>query len=398
MIDLFDNAPESLIIINRKTQIVKMNLSAKESFTSMKEGDSLCEKQFLNKSKDCVFRNPFVESLYGADFENIEISFSGDDINNAKSFYLMTGKNINDNLDGVSTHYLYLSLKNVTEILFFENIFEDQYDALIKATTKQDALIEEIRKAYALLKQKDEEMMKELNIARDVQKNIFSVKTGRLRNYLFYSKIVPAKVVSGDFFTIIDTEDRFVDFIIADVTGHGVPSALVTMMIKMSLETRVKEYNDPHDIMEHVNKDLYKLLSTAYIFLTLLYIRLETEIGLIKIYDFGHPPPIHVKKNKSVSVPKINGLMLGIKDELDYGYTEISIEPGESVYLITDGLTEARNANGEFFESRFFDMISKLSANEPETIVREIISSVKIFADKEYLDDDLTLVCLKRVE
>ncbi len=393
MIDLFNNAPDSLIIIDRKTTILMMNDKAKQSFPALKTGDTLSNRIFFNKSKDNLFRSPLIESLFSSDFENIEISYKGDENDGLTAFYLMNGKNIIDD-NGPN---LYLSLKNVTEILFFENIFEDQYDELIKATTKQDALIEEIRKAYSLLKEKDEEMAKELNIAKDVQKNIFSVKTGRLRNYQFFSKILPAKTVSGDFFTVIDSDDRFVDLVIADVTGHGVPSALVTMMIKMSLETRVREFHTPQEIMEHVNHDLFKLLSTAYIFLTMLYIRLETETGVMKVYDFGHFPPIIVGKNRNVNIPKINGLMLGIKDELDYGYTEITIEPGEALYLITDGLTEARNANGEFYESRFFDKISRLSLNEPEAIVRDIISSVKEFADKEYLDDDLTLVCMKRI-
>nr|HPO50018.1 SpoIIE family protein phosphatase [Spirochaetota bacterium] len=93
---------------------------------------------------------------------------------------------------------------------------------------------------------------------------------------------------------------------------------------------------------------------------------------------------------------EIRGMMLGVVDELDFGSLDIGLEVGDSLVLLTDGITEAQNPSGEFYEPFFYQRIKGLSSEKPEVIVDESFLGLYGFTKKEDFNDDVTMICIKR--
>ena len=293
--------------------------------------------------------------------------------------------------------YLYLSFKNISDIVSFKKIFEELYDSLSFKTIELDHVISQKEKAYKLLKQKDDEMLRQLFLAREVQEGIFPEINETIKGYEIASLSRAASIVSGDLFAILDSDEQYLDFVIADVTGHGVPSALITMMLKMSFQMRIEEERDPGLIVEAVNNDMNKILSSATIFVTLMFTRLEYSTGLIHIMDCGHTPPVIVRKDKTVERPDINGMMLGVIEEIDYGKATLQINPGDMIFFLTDGIIEAQNSNSVFYEDQFVDHLSRINEKPSSVVVDEAVNAVYSFTNKDELNDDATIFCIKRL-
>jgi len=388
----FYKAPEASVIADNDGKILMANEKIKEIFGEIiEEKNYLYNVNFLNSNSENIFDPSIIKSYFEFEFENREITYKKPE--GFILYFLLSQKKI----DIDENKYLFLSFKNVTDFVSYKKIFEELYDSLTTKTIELDTVIIEKEKAYKLLKQKDDEMLRQLNLAREVQKGIFPEINETINNFSLYSRLKAASIVSGDFFSVWKTEDRYIDFIIADVTGHGVPSALITMMLKMSLQTRIAEYKTPEDILEAVKNDMHGILSNATIFVTLIFARIDTNNGNISILDCGHTPPIILKNNGEVKVVDINGMMLGVIDELDMGNVDTNIEKGDMIIFITDGIIEAQNQEGEFYEKYFYEKLKKIYKESPETIVDETIFDLYKFVNKEEFSDDATIVCVKRI-
>ena len=270
------------------------------------------------------------------------------------------------------------------------------YDSLSVKTIELDKVISEKESAYKLLKEKDDEMLRQLYLAHEIQEEIFPNIDKVINNYSINSLTKAASIVTGDVLSIWDNEEEYVDFVIADVTGHGVPSALITMMLKMSLQTRREEIKEPYGIVEAVKNDMYPILSKATIFITLLFVRLYYNTGRIDIIDCGHVPPIIIKNKGDIFLLDINGMMLGVTDELDVGTMSITIEKGDTIFFITDGITEARDSNSNFFEEKYFNILKDIKDKSVKEIIDILFEEIYKFTQSKELKDDATILGIRR--
>lgn len=387
----FNNAPESYLLVNSDMQITKINKKAQELLKDeIYIGKDVCTLKFKDKNENIVFTKDNFKKIFNSSYENYEVSLQTKD--SQLTYFLLSSKTtfLNDE------RLLFLSLKNVTEILFFENLFEKQYDDFVSATNKLDNIIIELKNAYKLLKQKDDEILRQLRLAGEIQKNIFSVTERKFKGYSIYSNFKAASIVSGDFFNIWERENNIIDIIIADVTGHGVASALITMMIKMSLETRTSNCEDPYEMLKMIQKDLHPILSKALLFVTLMHARIDTKNDTLSLINCGHVPPIIVKENREVICPHITGLMLGVEDDFDASTYKHQLERGDTVLFYTDGIPEARDVHGKFFEPILFKKLKKMPLEHSKNIVENIFNSVLKFSAEQKLNDDITMICIKK--
>ncbi len=387
----FDNNPEASVIADLEGKIVLSNKKMRDLFGSFADENNYLEDMIiLSPTSQNIFCRSFVRNYFEFEFENREVSHCRKD--GFVFHFLLSVKKV----ELRNKLYLFLSFKNITDFVSYKNIFEELYDSLSQKTIELDSVISEKEKAYKLLKQKDDEMLRQLNLAKEVQKSIFSENSEIINGYSIYSRSKAASIVSGDFFCVWKSEEKFIDVIIADVTGHGVPSALITMMLKMSLQTRIVEFKKPELILEALKNDMHGVLSNAMIFVTLLFAQIDTDNGKIRILNCGHTPPLYLKKNGELKELEIRGMMLGVVDELDYGFLDIELEVGDSLVLLTDGITEAQNPSGEFYEPFFYQRIKGLSSEKPEVIVDESFLGLYGFTKKEDFNDDVTMICIKR--
>ncbi|HOV12989.1 MAG TPA: SpoIIE family protein phosphatase [Spirochaetota bacterium] len=387
----FDNNPEASVIADFQGKIILSNKKMKELFGNLAtEGQYLDDVVILSSTSQNIFGKALINSYFEFEFENREVTHSRKD--GFTFHFLLSVKKVIIH----DVNYLFLSFKNVTDFVSYKNIFEELYDSLSQKTIELDNVISEKEKAYKLLKQKDDEMLRQLNLANEVQKSIFPEHNELFNKYSIYSKSKAASIVSGDFFYIWKSDDRFVDFIIADVTGHGVPSALITMMLKMSLQTRIVEYSKPELVLEALNSDMHGVLSNAMIFVTLQFSRIDTHTGEVHIINCGHTPPILLKKSGELKELDINGMMLGVVNDLDFGTLDIKMEDEDLLILITDGITEAQNPKGEFYGNYFYEKLKSISNESPEVIIDETFLGLYRFTQKDDFNDDVTMICVKK--
>ncbi|MCG8571923.1 MAG: serine/threonine-protein phosphatase [Spirochaetes bacterium] len=387
----FENAPEAYIISDYDGKIIHSNIKMKQYLgETVDSGCFLFNLRFKNAAEKKIFSKPLDTNYFEFDFENREISVTKPD--GFTLHFLLSAKKI----EYQSKRALLLSFKNVTDFVGYKNIFEDLYNNLSTKTIELDRVIKEKELAFKMLQKKEEEMERQLLLARDIQNSLLPHLNLKHKNYELASRLQAASLVSGDFFSIWMPEDHYINLIVADVTGHGVPSAFITMLLKMSLQTSIKQYKTPEQIVKKLNNDMYQILSNAAIFVTLLFVQIDMVSGKVKVINCGHPVPIIVRENGEIEWPEINGLMLGVIEELDYGKKELIINKNDTIYFLSDGILEAQNKNNEFFEDKFLEIIKTKRDLKPEAIIENIFFDIQKFIENNQYQDDCTIICIKK--
>ena len=387
MHDLFEYAPEPLVLVSSDRLVKKFNIKAKELFgDAMREGCEIASFSMFNPKKENIFQPKIFDVYFDAAFDNREVTYAKSD-NFTMTFLLSHRMTF---FGGQECHYI--SFKNISDVVSFKKIFEELYDSLSVKTIELDNTINEKVQAYKLLKEKDDEMLRQLNLAHEVQASIFPDINTTVQGYTLSSAMKPASIVTGDILATYDKNGQYLDFVIADVTGHGVPSALITMMLKMSFRTRVAEYESPDEILAAINRDIHSVLAGATIFMTLLYVRLHYETGKMELLDCGHPPPVILHRDNTIDVPEINGMMLGVMETLDCGHSSYTLQSGDTAIFYTDGVIEAHTPEEyyNFYEELFYEKDEK--NNIPQTIFSDIYK----FVGSQELPDDVTMFCITK--
>jgi len=233
-------------------------------------------------------------------------------------------------------------------------------------------------------------IQKELEVARRIQLSILPAEFPSSRNFRVAARYVPMTSVAGDFYDFIVADDRQAGLLIADVSGHGVPAALIASMVKLAATSQRAQAADPSGFLAGMNTAL--LGNTQNQFVTAAYVHLDSESQELRYSAAGHPPMLLLRQG-SVQPIEENGLMLAAFDFAKYSNAAHRLEPGDRLLLYTDGIVEAANASGTFFgQGSLSDLLCQTSTLSPSEAADRIIASVAQWAVSQ--DDDLTvLVC-----
>jgi len=183
--------------------------------------------------------------------------------------------------------------------------------------------------------------------------------------------------------------------LIADVSGHGVPAALIASMVKLAASAQRANANNPAELLSGMNAALFG--NTQHQFVTAAYAHLDSEAGELRYSAAGHPPMLLVRGGEVIEV-KENGLMLAAFSSPAYLNAVCALEPGDRLLLYTDGIVEAANAEQEEFGQERLQALLRKCVGLPHTETADrIMSAVQQWAVSQ--EDDLTvLVCDYRVK
>ncbi|MCR4765783.1 MAG: SpoIIE family protein phosphatase [Bacteroidaceae bacterium] len=263
----------------------------------------------------------------------------------------------------------------------------------------QQALINQMEELKEVNKQKGR-IESELQIARDIQMamlpKVFPPFPERTDIDL-YGMLIPAKEVSGDLYDFF-IRDQKLFFCIGDVSGKGVPAALVMAVTKALFRSISAQEESPSSIMHSINETLTKGNETN-MFVTAFAGTLDLTTGKLLYCNAGHNAPLIINAKKRTIIEVDSNIPLGIMANWDFSLQTTSIEPGSLVFLYTDGLTEAENIDYEQFgEERIFEVIQTLmnegNVQDKELIVR-LNNAVHAFAGKAEQSDDLTMLAIQ---
>jgi serine phosphatase RsbU (regulator of sigma subunit) len=264
--------------------------------------------------------------------------------------------------------------------------------ANIAAIRIEHARLAEIEKAEEL---RNQELEHAALIQRSILPTMFPPFPNR-RDFELHASMVPAREVGGDFFDYFLLDDEHLGFVVGDVSGKGVPAALLMSVCRTLLRATAQHQTSPGDCFTYVNASLAEQNTTG-MFVTLFYGVLNTRTGGLEFTNGGHLPPyVFSRDGKFRRLDEKGGPLVGILEGVRYPTQTHRIAPGEAILLYTDGVTEAANAQGKFFEARPLEEYIAARASEPTAqIVDKLHQTVQDYAKGVPQSDDITVLVLR---
>ncbi|HEX6160899.1 MAG TPA: GAF domain-containing SpoIIE family protein phosphatase, partial [Thermoanaerobaculia bacterium] len=239
-------------------------------------------------------------------------------------------------------------------------------------------------------------MDEELKTASSIQRRLLSDPPSAIDGYTFVGRNQPCRTVSGDYYEFVIRPDGKVYFVIGDVSGKGVTAGLMMAGLQVAFRIFVKTDPDPATLVTQLNLTLKENLPQSK-FVTLFLGRLDTASGHVEYVNAGHTPPLYLKKT-GVTELTDSDLLLGIIGSAEFVNRSLTLEPGDSLVLYTDGVTEARNSEGiDLAPNALADAIAPLHGADANELAISVNDTVLAHVgDAENLDDDVTLVIVSR--
>ena len=239
----------------------------------------------------------------------------------------------------------------------------------------------------------------ELNMATEIQMSMLPLTFPAFPDrseFDIYASMDPAKEVGGDFYDFFLIDDDHLATVIADVSGKGVPAALFMMSSKILLNDHATIGGSPAEILERVNKLVYAN-NKAHMFVTVWLGILEISTGKLTSASAGHEYPMINVNGKYELLKDKHGLAIGAMPNSKYKDTEITLKKGDSVFVYTDGVAEATDANNELFGTdRTLEALNAIQAGvSQKEILAGVRSAVDAFVKEAPQFDDLTMLGLK---
>ncbi len=295
---------------------------------------------------------------------------------------------------GVS--FLALVVQDVTNRKAFDKVMESSFDNFIQVTNALDTATRKLGEQNSILENYKTKMTNELEIAKSVQKAIIPTQFPELPGFEMFGVSIPSEELGGDYFDHFSIDERHIGILIADVSGHGVPSSLITTMVKAYFEYYTKRFLEADKVLDHVNRAMAAIITDTGFFMTALYGVLDLETRILSVAVAGHDSALcwHAA---SGSLTKLGdgceGTILGVFSEATYNSKAYQLEPGSKVLLFTDGITEARSEQGEFFgNERLEQFLRRQGGKSSRQTVLDLVAAVDKFYGTNPPNDDRTLV------
>jgi sigma-B regulation protein RsbU (phosphoserine phosphatase) len=236
----------------------------------------------------------------------------------------------------------------------------------------------------------------ELRLGKQIQLSSLPSKVAYLRRHEFdiYGNMVTAKQVGGDFYDYFMLSDQKVAFMIADVSGKGIPAALFMMKTKSVLKALAENGLSVEDIFERANNRICEGNETDT-FVTAWMGVCDLATGKLDYVNAGHNPPLARINGKYQYLDMKRDLVLGAMAGIPYKKQTIQLSPRDVIFLYTDGITEAESEPDCFFgEKRLLDLLNNgVTTRDPEFICKAVAEGVSAFVGDHDQSDDMTMVC-----
>ncbi len=232
---------------------------------------------------------------------------------------------------------------------------------------------------------------KELAIAREIQTSIIPSHSPEFSNLRIAAAYRPMTYVAGDFYDFISIDQNRVGFLVADVSGHGVPAALIAAMIKVATRSIVPYAHDPREVLRGLNRALSGQLRNQFV--TASYLWIDTENHTALYSAAGHPPLLRWHEGRLERIES-NGLLFGVLPEPDYPVCNMPIVPGDRFLLYTDGLTEPENSRGDpFGDCKLEQVVRKNRSGPPSELADQLLAEMRQWQPaSDTQQDDITLI------
>lgn len=252
----------------------------------------------------------------------------------------------------------------------------------------REALVRETRLAS---------LQQELAIARELQHSVLPADMAYRPTFAVKGVMESAQEVGGDFYDFFERPDGRLVFVIADVSGKGVPAAFFMAIARTLLKAIALFEADPAVCVRQLN-ELLAVDNDRMMFVTLVFGVFDPPTGRVELVNAGHLPPIRVASDGAASMIETTGDMaVAVAETMEFSSRSLELQPGEMLVLYTDGVTEAFDAAGDQFgEDRLMRCLGQVGGQDPASVADTLIATVRKFEEGVDQSDDITLLVVQR--
>ncbi len=238
---------------------------------------------------------------------------------------------------------------------------------------------------------------RELQIAKNIQRGLLPTRKPEIPGISLAGRCVSARQVGGDYYDFLPRSPNEIDLVIADVSGHNVGAALLMVETRTFIQAKVSSIESAAGMMRALNEFFYEDLTRSELFITMFYLKFDARTDKLTYASAGHNPPMLLNgKTGEIDHLDAEGLILGIKREVEFEEKQCTLKKGDLLVLYTDGVTEAESSEGEFFGTqRLGSLLRDHRKLPPEEIIEMIFEQVRIFTGAANFNDDVSMVVMR---
>ncbi|MBM3754057.1 MAG: HAMP domain-containing protein [Acidobacteria bacterium] len=300
-----------------------------------------------------------------------------------------------------AVHYLHESTERVQAGDFTYRIPVKGHDQLAELGNSYNEMIGNLDRLLKVAKEK-ERLQADLDIAKEVQEQLYPRSVPRVEGLRITAKLNPAKSVSGDYYDYQKVDDHHVTIAIGDVSGKGISAAILMANVQsaMRAQLRVAQQTkcdvDPAAMVSQINKHL-EANTTVEKYSTFFFSVYDERTGALKTTNAGHLPPILIRGGEVIRLD-VNGMVIGMFAHAQYDESTVVLHKGDLLLLYTDGITEAENEYGEMWgEERMIDAVRRSAHKSNEEILDEVFAEVEQWTYSPDSADDMTMMIVRRI-
>ncbi len=269
-------------------------------------------------------------------------------------------------------------------------------ETTIKKTIHELEILRQAQQEHDQLIAIQQDLVVARNIQQSILPKVFPPFPER-NEFDIYAGMTPAKEVGGDFYDFFLIDKERLGLVIGDVSGKGIPAAIFMAVSRTLLKATAMKGLLPSECLAYVN-NLLCLESTAAMFVTIFYGIFNTTTGELEYSNGGHNPPYIMKANGKVQpLEMAGGIALGVMEEMSYVVDRIELQPGDGIFLYTDGVTEAFNAGGVMYTNqRLEQLLTGQNSQSIKAIVQQVFQDVSDFSTGMEQSDDITILSMRR--
>jgi serine phosphatase RsbU (regulator of sigma subunit) len=254
-----------------------------------------------------------------------------------------------------------------------------------------------LQRSRAEIERQNERLREGLALARDIQLGLLpSNLPGGARQITVQARSIPAYEVGGDFYTYIALDDNRMAIAIGDISGKGVGAALMMALASSTVEAIGRAANCPHELLDALNGQLAPRLKANRMNAALLYAVFDLACGTMCVANAGMIAPLLIRGGRAQMI-ETAGLPLGAFAGARYADTEVVLEPGDMILLVSDGIVEARSVDGSLFGFERLEALldSYGPSPRPDQLLGDLLDQVHAFMGDTEQHDDMTVVVVQ---
>jgi sigma-B regulation protein RsbU (phosphoserine phosphatase) len=279
--------------------------------------------------------------------------------------------------------------------------------ARIDNQLKISTLTGELKSANKVLTEKQKILDDDLNAASGIQQSLLPHHVPDIENLIFGWRFVPCQTIGGDIFNIMRLDENHIGIYMIDVAGHGVPAALITVSVSQTLKpdgnglTKERTYEapgyrivSPGALMESLDRE-YPIERFGRYF-TIVYLIIDTTTGELTYSNAGHPEPVLIRKNGQVEILDKGGTIIGLGGLVPFEEGKTPLERGDRVVLLTDGILDCLNPDGELYgEERFYSTLRSVGRMRITELLDGVVDSITDFSRDRPFPDDISIIVIE---